>query len=57
MMVGDKDKLTISKTCDVFFRCIVILIMMPLAADFGLAKQKKEFSVMKSTVGTMLYWW
>ena len=57
MMVGDKDKLTISKTCDVFFRCIMILIMIRLAADFGLAKQKKEFSVMKSTVGTMLYWW
>lgn len=28
-----------------------------LTADFGLAKHHQEFSVMKSVVGTMVYWW
>ncbi len=49
------------------YRCITLLcgcgfvFMMLLClvlADFGLAKMKqREFSVMKSVVGTMLYWW
>ena len=35
-----------------------ICVFCTCAADFGLAKQKdREFSVLKSTVGTILYWW
>lgn len=35
---------------------IAFIIIIVCVADFGLAKEHNEFSVMKSVVGTMLYW-
>ena len=69
-MLGENDKVTISKTSDLemcAIRCCCCLrcstegitgFVLSFAADFGLAKQKNpEASKMTSMVGTILYSW
>ena len=51
-----RDSYRNQSTCMGYFY-VVSYFTFP-AADFGLAKQKqRDLSVMKSVVGTVLYWW
>lgn len=57
LMLSEEDKLTISMSDFVSVMGICGYGVL-CAADFGLAKQKQQdISVMKSVVGTVLYWW